>query len=96
MDRLYHAALHREAARIMDAVTSASSTTVAELRGSGALTRAITMDVRRDPLHGVSVTVTVLEVVHRLLLPALDEDALAADLGLRITRSDDLVLRLER
>lgn len=95
MNALYDAALRREASRILDAVTRASSTTVRELRSSGALTRAVTMDVRRDLIHEVSVSVTVLEIVHRFLLPPLDDEALAAGLGMRITRSDEEVLRLE-
>lgn len=80
-------ALH--GARIVGAVMDAARASHAQVRDSGALIRY------RSCTTVEGTRLAVVEVIHRFLLPALDEQALASDLGLRVTRSDDVVLRLE-
>lgn len=86
-------ALRTAGAHVVYAVADAAQMTYDDLRDSGVLIRILR---GRKSDDGAIVIVEGLEVVHRYLLPSLDEGMLAVALGLSVTYSDETVLRLER
>lgn len=85
-------ALRTAGAHVVYAVADAAQMTYDDLRDSGAMIRLLHGVVSVD---GRTVFVTGLEVVHRNLLPLLDEGMLATALGLVVTYSDEKLVRLE-